>query len=194
MIGSRDHLVEAWNKVESKHRKFKSSSNKTNHVSGCNVNVKNVAMSKNFANVCLSCNECLFSTNHDACVVQHLNDVQKCKKAQSVKPKEMFEWKPTIRIFKSVGLKWVPTSRMFNLVKSQCSSSPSQNTTTKMLPNRKIPTTTIIPANERYTKLRLRFTTTGESLYRLRLKSEFHPFNINDFGLEGILANEDHPP
>ncbi|GJY71398.1 putative reverse transcriptase domain-containing protein [Tanacetum coccineum] len=62
------------NKVEAQLRKFKSSSNKNNHVLDCNVNVKNVALSLNFENVCLSCNECLFSANHDACVVNYFKD------------------------------------------------------------------------------------------------------------------------
>ncbi|GJT18417.1 hypothetical protein Tco_0877123 [Tanacetum coccineum] len=60
------------NKVEARQRKFKSSVNKNNHVSDCNANVKNVALSKNSNTICLSCNECLFSANHDACVVQYL--------------------------------------------------------------------------------------------------------------------------
>ncbi|GJW36030.1 hypothetical protein Tco_0058950 [Tanacetum coccineum] len=60
------------NKVEAHHRKFKSSVNKNNHVSDCNANVKNVALSKNSNTICLSCNEYLFSANHDACVVQYL--------------------------------------------------------------------------------------------------------------------------
>ncbi|GJT09662.1 hypothetical protein Tco_0856704 [Tanacetum coccineum] len=57
------------NKVEAYHRKFKSSANKNNHDSDCNVNVKNVTLSKNSDTICLSCNKCLFSINHDACVV-----------------------------------------------------------------------------------------------------------------------------
>ncbi|GJZ89193.1 hypothetical protein Tco_0660975 [Tanacetum coccineum] len=64
------------NKVEAQHRKFKSSSNKNNHVSDCNANIKNVALSKNSENICLSCNECLFSANHDACVVKYLKNVE----------------------------------------------------------------------------------------------------------------------
>ncbi|GJX15791.1 hypothetical protein Tco_0216623 [Tanacetum coccineum] len=62
------------NKVEACHRKFKSSANKNNRVSDCNVNVKNVALSKNSDTICISCNECLFSANHDACVVKYLKD------------------------------------------------------------------------------------------------------------------------
>ncbi|GJT81019.1 integrase, catalytic region, zinc finger, CCHC-type containing protein [Tanacetum coccineum] len=47
------------NKVEAHHRKFKSSANKNNHVSNCNANVKNIALSKNSDTICLSYNECL---------------------------------------------------------------------------------------------------------------------------------------
>ncbi|GJT20057.1 hypothetical protein Tco_0878763 [Tanacetum coccineum] len=89
------------NKVEAQPRKYKSSSNKNNHVSYCNANIKNIALSKNFANVCFSCNEYLFPANHYACVVKYLKDVQKRKKAKSVKQKEKNEWKPTGRIFKT---------------------------------------------------------------------------------------------
>ncbi|GKC70024.1 hypothetical protein Tco_1115907 [Tanacetum coccineum] len=63
------------NKVEAQPRKFKSSANKNNHVSDCNVNVKNVALSNNSDTICLSCNECLFSGNHDACVVQYQKNI-----------------------------------------------------------------------------------------------------------------------
>ncbi|GJV90929.1 retrovirus-related pol polyprotein from transposon TNT 1-94 [Tanacetum coccineum] len=57
------------NKVEAHHRKFKSSANKINHVLERNSNVKNITLSKNSDTICLSCNECLFSANHDACVI-----------------------------------------------------------------------------------------------------------------------------
>nr|GEW47434.1 integrase, catalytic region, zinc finger, CCHC-type, peptidase aspartic, catalytic [Tanacetum cinerariifolium] len=71
------------NKVEAHHRKFKSSDNKKKHVLDCNAIVKNVALSKNSDTFCLSCNECLFSANHDACVVQYLKKMQKHKVAKS---------------------------------------------------------------------------------------------------------------
>ncbi|GKB62813.1 hypothetical protein Tco_0918999 [Tanacetum coccineum] len=58
------------NKVEAHHRKFKSSANKNNHVSDCNANVKNVSLLKNSDTIYLSCNECLFSANHDAFIVE----------------------------------------------------------------------------------------------------------------------------
>nr|GEV56623.1 putative ribonuclease H-like domain-containing protein [Tanacetum cinerariifolium] len=45
------------NKVKAHHRKFKSSANKNNHVSYCNVNVRNVELLKNSDTICLSYNE-----------------------------------------------------------------------------------------------------------------------------------------
>ncbi|GKC29299.1 retrovirus-related pol polyprotein from transposon TNT 1-94 [Tanacetum coccineum] len=65
------------NKVEAHHMKFKSSDNKNNHVSDCNVNVRNVALLKSSDTICLSCNECLFFANHDTCVVQYHKKMQK---------------------------------------------------------------------------------------------------------------------
>ncbi|GJR17257.1 retrovirus-related pol polyprotein from transposon TNT 1-94 [Tanacetum coccineum] len=104
------------NKVESHHRKFKSSANKNNHISDCNANVKNLALSKNSDTICLSCNECLFSANYDACIVQYFKKMQKHKVAKSTKQKVKSERKPTGWIFKLVGLKWIPTGRTFNLI------------------------------------------------------------------------------
>ncbi|GJV41837.1 retrovirus-related pol polyprotein from transposon TNT 1-94 [Tanacetum coccineum] len=90
------------NKVEAYHRKFKSSANKNNHVSDCNANVKNVALSKNSDTICLSCNECLFSANQDACIVKYLKKMQKSKVPKSAKQKVKSEWKPTGWIFKTI--------------------------------------------------------------------------------------------
>ncbi|GJW73797.1 integrase, catalytic region, zinc finger, CCHC-type containing protein [Tanacetum coccineum] len=94
-------------------------------VKNCNPNVKNVALSKNSANVCLSCNECLFSANHDACVVKYLKDVQKHKKAKNFKQKEKKQWKPTGRVFTLVGLRWKATGRMFNKEGKIIQTSPA---------------------------------------------------------------------
>ncbi|GKB87438.1 retrovirus-related pol polyprotein from transposon TNT 1-94 [Tanacetum coccineum] len=116
------------NKVEAHHRKFKSSANKNNHVSDCNAIVKNVALSKNSDTICLSCNECLFSANYDACIVQYFKKMQKHKVAKSAKQKVKSERKPTGQIFKIVGLKWIPTGRTFNLVGKSCPPSSSNDT------------------------------------------------------------------
>nr|GEW68360.1 hypothetical protein [Tanacetum cinerariifolium] len=83
------------NKLEAHYRKFKSSANKNNHVSDCNTNVKNIALSKNSNTIYLSYNECLCSANYDACVVQYLKKMQKCKVDKSAKQKVKSECKPT---------------------------------------------------------------------------------------------------
>nr|GEX63042.1 hypothetical protein [Tanacetum cinerariifolium] len=95
------------NKVKAQPRKSKYSSNKNNHVLDCNADIKNVSLSKESANVFLSCNGCLISANHDACVVKYLKDVQKHKKAKSVKQKEKIKWKQIGRIFKTEVFKFM---------------------------------------------------------------------------------------
>ncbi|GJZ45137.1 hypothetical protein Tco_0592733 [Tanacetum coccineum] len=65
------------NKLEVHHRNFKFDSNKNNHVSGCNANVKRDVLNLDSENVFITCNECLFSANHDSYVVKYLNDVNK---------------------------------------------------------------------------------------------------------------------
>ncbi|GKC29372.1 hypothetical protein Tco_1036666 [Tanacetum coccineum] len=146
------------NKVEAQARKSKSSLNKNNRVLDCNANVKNIALSKNFANVCLSCNGCLFSANHDACVVQYLKDVQKYKKAKFVKQKGKFKWKLTGKIFKIVGLKWIPTCRKVNFVGIKCSSSSNSTLITSL---GKILTTTVILVTKSCPKLSVRYANAG---------------------------------
>ncbi|GKC19022.1 hypothetical protein Tco_1021172 [Tanacetum coccineum] len=44
-------------------------------------------------------------------IIKYLKDVKKRKKSKSAKQKEKFEWKPTGQIFKTVGLKWIPTGQ-----------------------------------------------------------------------------------
>ncbi|GJV58225.1 retrovirus-related pol polyprotein from transposon TNT 1-94 [Tanacetum coccineum] len=87
------------NKVKAQPRKFTSNANKNNHVLDCNVNVKNVTLSKNSDTICLSCNECLFSANHDDCVVKYLKKMQK-----------RLRWKPTGRMFNMEGKIIQPSS------------------------------------------------------------------------------------
>nr|GEV51203.1 integrase, catalytic region, zinc finger, CCHC-type, peptidase aspartic, catalytic [Tanacetum cinerariifolium] len=163
------------NKVEAHHRKFKSSANKNNHMSDCNANVKNVALSKNFNTICLSCNEYLFSANHDAFVVKYLKKMQKCKVSKSVKQKGKSEWKRTRRIFTSVGLRWKPTGRMFNIEGKICPIIKTSPSTIVPLGNRhyviRIP---IVAPNA---KTRIRYSVAKNSLIRAHINSYGHPFN-----------------
>nr|GFC16242.1 hypothetical protein [Tanacetum cinerariifolium] len=63
---------------------------------------------------CASCNGCLFSDNHDACVVEYINSVNACKKSKSVNtPRKRKVCKSTGKVFKTVGYIWKPTGRTF---------------------------------------------------------------------------------
>ncbi|GJX92694.1 retrovirus-related pol polyprotein from transposon TNT 1-94 [Tanacetum coccineum] len=159
------------NKVEAQYRKFKSSANKNNHVSNCNANIKNVALSKNFDTICLSCNECLFSTNYDACVVQYLKKMQKRKVAKSAKQKVKSEWKPTGRVFTSVGLRWKPTGRMFNMEGKIIQTSPAT-----IVPQKNRLHTIRIPAVAPNAETRMRYSIAKNSLIRAHINSYGHPF------------------
>ncbi|GJR38516.1 retrovirus-related pol polyprotein from transposon TNT 1-94 [Tanacetum coccineum] len=100
--------------VEAHPRKVMTSSNKKNHVSLCNLNFKHVVKDVNSKFVRSTCNGCLFSANHDKCVVTYINDVNKRAKSKSGKRKKM-EWKPTGKVFTSVGHRWLPTGRTFTI-------------------------------------------------------------------------------
>ncbi|GKD56470.1 hypothetical protein Tco_1289857 [Tanacetum coccineum] len=157
------------NKVEAHHKKFKCSANKNNHVSDCNANVTNVALSNNSVIICLSCNKCLFSANHDACVVQYLKKMQKC-------------------------LKWIPTGRTYTLVGKLCPPSCSHDTSTIVVPLGHILTTTVILVDVSCLKLSHRYANARGSLSKCMLNTECHPFNLHAFGFEGIIQDEELPP
>nr|GFB01235.1 hypothetical protein [Tanacetum cinerariifolium] len=85
---------------------------------------------------CASCNRCLFSNNHDACVVAYIKSVNASKKSKSVKtPVKRKVWKSTGKVFKTVGYIWKPTGRTFTLVENGC-------------PLTRIATATIVPPRE----------------------------------------------
>ncbi|GJY34512.1 hypothetical protein Tco_0418981 [Tanacetum coccineum] len=161
------------NKVEAQHRMFKSSSNKNNNLSDYNVNVKNVDVSSNSANVCLSCNECLFYANHDVCIAKYLKDVNKRKKVKSVKQKEKNQWKPIGRVFTSVGLRWNPTGRMFNMEGNIIQSSPA----TIVPPGNRLYTIRI-PAVAPSVDTSMRYLIAKNYLIRAHVNSYVHPFNL----------------
>ncbi|GJU93624.1 hypothetical protein Tco_1318380 [Tanacetum coccineum] len=169
------------NKVEAQLRKFKSSLNKNNHVSDCNANAKNVALSSNSNNVCLSCNECLFSSNHDACVVNYLKDVKKYEKAKSVKQKENIQWKPTRRVFTTVGNRWIPTGKTFSIVGTMYPLT--KITPATIVPSRNRLQTISIPAIAPNAETRMRNSIAKNSLIRAHINCYGHPFKKPNFSL-----------
>ncbi|GJW01323.1 retrovirus-related pol polyprotein from transposon TNT 1-94 [Tanacetum coccineum] len=108
------------NKVEVQSRKVKSSLNKRNSDSKnvCNEHVKHPV--KGAKALCSVCNECLFDANHAMCLIDHVNSMNVRAKSASKKNKKRKEWKPTRKVFNSVGYKWKPTGRTFTLVGNAC--------------------------------------------------------------------------
>nr|GEW47846.1 retrovirus-related Pol polyprotein from transposon TNT 1-94 [Tanacetum cinerariifolium] len=108
------------NKVEVQSRKVKSKLNKQNHdfKNVCNEHVKHHV--KGAHALCSVCNECLFDANHAMCLINHVNSMNVRDKSASKKNKKRKEWKPTGKVFNSVGYKWKPTGRSFTLVGNVC--------------------------------------------------------------------------
>nr|GEX44372.1 hypothetical protein [Tanacetum cinerariifolium] len=85
---------------------------------------------------CATCNGCLFSDNHDTCVLAYINYVNARVKSKSVKkPVNRKIWQPTGKMFTTVGHIWRPTGRTFTLVGNVC-------------PLTRITTTAIVPLRE----------------------------------------------
>ncbi|GJW61880.1 integrase, catalytic region, zinc finger, CCHC-type containing protein [Tanacetum coccineum] len=122
------------NKVEVQSRKVKSSLNKRNSDSKnvCNEHVKHPI--KGSKALCYVCNECLFDVNHAMCLINHVNSMNMRAKSASKKNKKRKEWKPTGKVFNSVGYKWKPTGRTFTLVGNVCPLT--RLTTTNKVPLR----------------------------------------------------------
>ncbi|GKD82719.1 hypothetical protein Tco_1349558 [Tanacetum coccineum] len=63
------------------HHRISSFSNKTKSVTACNDNLQSKTL--NAKVVCVTCDKCVFNSNHDACVFKFINDVN----ARTKKPK-----------------------------------------------------------------------------------------------------------
>ncbi|GJX80695.1 retrovirus-related pol polyprotein from transposon TNT 1-94, partial [Tanacetum coccineum] len=64
--------------------------------------------------------ECVFDAKHDLCLINHMNGMDLHAKPASKKLKKRKVWKPTRKVFNSVGFKWRPTGRTFTLVGNAC--------------------------------------------------------------------------
>ncbi|GJV55015.1 hypothetical protein Tco_1456020 [Tanacetum coccineum] len=97
---------------------------------------------------CPTCKKCLYSANHDECVLEYLSrPVEKSsaskkperqiptghrfsnKKTTTVLEKTMthrscLSWKPMGRIFKTIGLRWVPTGKIFAFSTNKVDNEP----------------------------------------------------------------------
>nr|GEV75566.1 hypothetical protein [Tanacetum cinerariifolium] len=126
------------NKLEDHHRTVRPSLNKKKSVVDTKA-ISSVTNSKLNVNVdlkCATCNGCLFSDNHDSCVLAYINFVNASLKSKSVnKLVNRKIWQPTKKMFTTVGHIWRPTGRTFTLVGNVC-------------PLTRITTTAIVPLRE----------------------------------------------
>ncbi|GJT56326.1 retrovirus-related pol polyprotein from transposon TNT 1-94 [Tanacetum coccineum] len=111
------------NKVEAHSRTVKSSLKNKNCVVEPNgtTNVQHSKLNANSKLLCVKCNDCMISDNHDLCVLNFINDVNACAKSKSVKKSSKRKvWKPTRKVFTNIGYTWRPTGRTFTIVGNAC--------------------------------------------------------------------------
>nr|GEX78609.1 retrovirus-related Pol polyprotein from transposon TNT 1-94 [Tanacetum cinerariifolium] len=111
------------NKVEAHHRKVKSSLNNKNCVVKLNgsANVQHSKLNANSEFICVTCNGCMLSDNHDLCVLNVINDVNAHVKSKSVKKiSKRIVWKPTGKVFTKTGYIWRLTGQTFTIVENAC--------------------------------------------------------------------------
>nr|GEZ57297.1 integrase, catalytic region, zinc finger, CCHC-type, peptidase aspartic, catalytic [Tanacetum cinerariifolium] len=86
-----------------------------------NSSVTNSKLNVNADLKCATCNGCLFSDNHDSCVLAYINSINVSLKSKSVKkPVHRKIRQPTGKMFTAVGHIWRPTGWTFTLVGNVC--------------------------------------------------------------------------
>ncbi|GJW54048.1 retrovirus-related pol polyprotein from transposon TNT 1-94 [Tanacetum coccineum] len=126
------------NKVEAHPRKVKSSlKNKDNVVAPKGTaHVKHSKLNANSELKCVKCNGCMLFDNHDLCVLDYINNVNARAKSKSAKKQTKRKvWKPTGKMFTTIGYIWRPTGRTFTIVGNACPLT--RITTTTEAPLRK---------------------------------------------------------
>ncbi|GJV03320.1 retrovirus-related pol polyprotein from transposon TNT 1-94 [Tanacetum coccineum] len=85
------------------------------------ANVQHSKLNANSKPLCVKCNGCMLSDNHDLCVLDFINDVNARTKSKSVKKSSKRKvWKPTEKVFTNIGYTWRPTSRTFTIIGNVC--------------------------------------------------------------------------
>ncbi|GJZ47264.1 hypothetical protein Tco_0601096 [Tanacetum coccineum] len=102
-----------------------------------NANVQHPKLNMNSELLCVKCNGCMLSENHDLCVLDFINEVNTRTKSKFVKKSSKRKvWKPTGKVFTNIGYTWRPTSRTFTIVENACLLT--RITTTDVVPLRKL--------------------------------------------------------
>ncbi|GJV89607.1 retrovirus-related pol polyprotein from transposon TNT 1-94 [Tanacetum coccineum] len=126
------------NKVKAHPRTGKSSLKNKNNVieSKGTANVQHSKLNANSKPLCVKCNGCMLSDNHDLCVLDFIKNVNARVKSKSVKKSSKRKvWKPTGKVFTNIGYTWRPTGRTFTIVGNACPLT--RITTTTEVPLRK---------------------------------------------------------
>ncbi|GKD18438.1 hypothetical protein Tco_1207596 [Tanacetum coccineum] len=93
-------------------------------------------LNANSEHLCVKCNGCMLTDNHDLRVLDFINDVNARVKSKSVKKSSKRKvWKPTGKGFTNIGYTWRPTGRTFTIVENACPLT--RITTTAEVPFRK---------------------------------------------------------
>ncbi|GKD40399.1 hypothetical protein Tco_1260606, partial [Tanacetum coccineum] len=130
-------------KMEENHRSLQSSNYLDHTSSECN-NIKLAIRNEKFKVICATCKQCLITANHDKCMLQYVNGMKSRKNNQSAnvsKSANQKKHKANVKKLKKSGskkslasprpnkprtcLRWLPTSRIFNL----CGKITSSNNT-----------------------------------------------------------------
>ncbi|GJR35370.1 hypothetical protein Tco_1211054 [Tanacetum coccineum] len=81
------------------------------------VNVQHSKLNANSEPLCVKCNGCMLSDNHDLCILDFINDVNARTKSKSLKKSSKRKvWKPTGKLFTNIGYTWRPTGRTSTIV------------------------------------------------------------------------------
>ncbi|GJS50823.1 retrovirus-related pol polyprotein from transposon TNT 1-94 [Tanacetum coccineum] len=126
------------NKVEAHPRKVKSSLKNKDHVVAPKgtAHVQHSKLNANSELKCVKCNGCMLSDNHDLCVLDYINNVNARAKSKSAKKQTKRKvWKPTGKMFTTIGYIWRPTGRTFTIIGNVCPLT--RITTTTEAPLRK---------------------------------------------------------
>nr|GEV73996.1 hypothetical protein [Tanacetum cinerariifolium] len=86
---------------------------------------------------CVTCNGCMFSDNHDLCVLDFINDMNARVKSKFVKKSSKRKvWKPTGKVFINIRYTWRPSGQTFNIVGN--TFPLTRITTNTKVPSRKL--------------------------------------------------------
>ncbi|GJS71642.1 retrovirus-related pol polyprotein from transposon TNT 1-94 [Tanacetum coccineum] len=123
------------NKVEAHPRKGKSSLKNKDCVvqPKGTTHVQHSKLNANSELKCVKCNGCMLSNNHNLCVLDFINNVNKSKSVNKSSKRKV--WKPIGKVFSKIGYIWRPTGRIFTIIGNTCPLT--RITTTTILPLRK---------------------------------------------------------